>query len=274
MNSRLLFVDDEPSIRATLPAVLATQGFEVTTAGTVAEGLRLISERTFDVLIADLNIGGPGDGFTLVSAMRRTQPEAVTLILTGYPDFKTALEAIRKQVDDYLTKPTDIQKLVSTIKEKLAHPRRLRDMPAKRAGEIMRECSVQIVETWAAKVRAEPQLQAVQADQAESVGSLSQILESLVAMIEGGEERTKPAAMDAAAAFGELRAKIPGYRIALLLLEVRLLHQSIAELLEENLLVLDLSTLVPDVLVLGEGLHAILEDSLEAFTREQEIEAA
>ena len=76
----------------------------------------LISEQRFEVLIADLNIGSPGDGFTIVSAMRRTQPEAVTLILTGYPAFETALEAIRRQVDEYLTKPTDIDLLVTTIR--------------------------------------------------------------------------------------------------------------------------------------------------------------
>jgi ActR/RegA family two-component response regulator len=76
----------------------------------------LISEQRFEVLIADLNIGSPGDGFTIVSAMRRTQPEAVTLILTGYAAFETALEAIRRQVDEYLTKPTDIDLLVTTIR--------------------------------------------------------------------------------------------------------------------------------------------------------------
>ena len=52
-------------------------------------------------LLTDLNIGGPADGFILVSAMRRVQCKAATFILTGYPDFQTALEAIRKQVDDY-----------------------------------------------------------------------------------------------------------------------------------------------------------------------------
>jgi DNA-binding NtrC family response regulator len=109
---RVLFVDDEESIRATLPLMLQEHGFAVTSAGTVPEALRLVSQEKFDVLIADLNVGNPGDGFTVVSAMRRTQPDAVTFILTGYPAFETALEAIRQQVDDYLVKPTDIEPLV------------------------------------------------------------------------------------------------------------------------------------------------------------------
>ena len=57
---------------------------------------------TNDVLIADLNVSPPGDGFTVVSAMRCTQPNCVNFILTGFPAFETALEAIRRHVDDYL----------------------------------------------------------------------------------------------------------------------------------------------------------------------------
>ena len=95
MQRRLLLVDDEAVIRITLSAILSKHDFEVTAAATVAEALQKITTETFDVLLSDLNIGNPGDGLTVVSAMRRTQPEAVTMILTGYPAFETALEAIR-----------------------------------------------------------------------------------------------------------------------------------------------------------------------------------
>ena len=116
---RVLFVDDEPGIRLTMPQVLQQHGFQVTAVGTVNEALAEIMSAQFDVLLSDMNIGQPGDGFTVVSAMRRTQPNCVTLILTGYPDFETALEAIRNQVDDYLIKPAAILPLVSLINEKL-----------------------------------------------------------------------------------------------------------------------------------------------------------
>jgi DNA-binding NtrC family response regulator len=85
---RMLFVDDEPSIRLTLPEILRLHGHDVEVASTVAEALTAISLHKFDVLISDLNIGNAGDGFTVVSAMRRTQPQCVTLILTGYPRCK------------------------------------------------------------------------------------------------------------------------------------------------------------------------------------------
>ena len=70
-QTTILFVDDEPSIRTTLPAILTSFGFSVTSAATVPEALNLIANHQFDVLISDLNIGNPADGFTVVSAMRR-----------------------------------------------------------------------------------------------------------------------------------------------------------------------------------------------------------
>src|SRR5436305_4044721 len=145
---RLLFVDDEENIRLTLPAILQREGFEVSVAASVPEALEIINHQSFEVLLTDLNIGGPADGFILVSAMRRCQPTAATFILTGYPDFQTALEAIRKQVDDYLTKPADIPTLVSTLKEKARQPRYFNESPGKRTSVLIREMSGDIVQRW------------------------------------------------------------------------------------------------------------------------------
>jgi DNA-binding NtrC family response regulator len=116
---RVLFVDDEPGIRITMPEILRQHGFSVTAVGNVNEALDEITSAQFDVLISDLNFDHPADGFIVVSAMRRTQPNCVILILTGYPGFETALEALRNQVDDYLIKPARIPALVSLIEKKL-----------------------------------------------------------------------------------------------------------------------------------------------------------
>src|ERR1700750_1615581 len=102
MPRRLLLVDDEAVIRITLSAILSKHGFEVGAAAPVEDALQKITSQQFEVLLSDLNIGNPGDCLTVVSPMRRTQPEAVTMILTGYPAFETALEAIRPEVDDYI----------------------------------------------------------------------------------------------------------------------------------------------------------------------------
>src|SRR6266480_3255571 len=62
----------------------------------------------FDILLSDINVSEDGDGFTVVRAMRDANPDCVTNLLTGYPGFETALEAIHNEVDDYVVKPADI----------------------------------------------------------------------------------------------------------------------------------------------------------------------
>jgi DNA-binding NtrC family response regulator len=112
-------VDDEPGIRLTMPQILEQHGFSVTAVDTVNGALDEITSAQFDVLISDLNFDHPSDGFIVISAMRRTQPNCVIVVLTGYPAFETALEALRNQVDDYLIKPVDAPTLVSLIEKKL-----------------------------------------------------------------------------------------------------------------------------------------------------------
>ena len=119
LSKRLLFVDDEESIRATLPLLLQVRGFDVRVAASVPEALSEIKTRRFDVLLSDLNIGKDGDGFTVVQAMRSAHPHCVTVLLTGYPAFESALQAIHDEVDDYFVKPADLDSLVSTIERKL-----------------------------------------------------------------------------------------------------------------------------------------------------------
>ncbi len=120
-RKRILFVDDEPSIRLTLPPVLQEHGFEVKTAASVSEALSEIHRARFDVLLSDLNIAEEGDGFQVVGAMRKVQPKCVTVILTGYPAFESAIQGIRHQVDDYMVKPTDVEALISNLRDKLKY---------------------------------------------------------------------------------------------------------------------------------------------------------
>ena len=87
VGNTMLFVDDEPSIRLTLPPILEESGFQIRVADSVQSALQEISSRKFDVLLSDLNIGEPRDGFLVVKAARAANPRCVAILLTGYPDF-------------------------------------------------------------------------------------------------------------------------------------------------------------------------------------------
>ena len=91
----------------------------MTTAESVDDAIGRIDTGRFDVLLSDLNIGQEGDGFQVVSAMKKRQPRCVTIILTGYPAFESAVLAIHHQVDDYVVKPADIDVLIKTINQTL-----------------------------------------------------------------------------------------------------------------------------------------------------------
>jgi DNA-binding NtrC family response regulator len=119
LSKRLLFVDDEEGIRATLPLLLQARGFDVRVAANVSEALSQMKTHGFDVLLSDLNIGKDDDGFTVVQAMRKTHPHCVNILLTGYPGFESALQALHDEVDDYFVKPADLDSLISTIERKL-----------------------------------------------------------------------------------------------------------------------------------------------------------
>lgn len=125
---RLLFVDDEPGIRATLPVILRRYGFVVTVAGKVSEALEEIRKQQFDILLCDLNIERENDGYEVVRAIRAIDPTCVMVILTAYPNVESAIEAIHQGVDDYILKPASADTLIALLADKLAK-RRERQCP-------------------------------------------------------------------------------------------------------------------------------------------------
>src|SRR6202795_4832534 len=99
---RVLVVDDDDAIRTMLREGLQRDGFEVVAASNVSDALRHIATQKFDVLLSDLHMPLPGDGFTLVSAMRHTNPEALTIVLSGFPALDEAMAAILSEADEIL----------------------------------------------------------------------------------------------------------------------------------------------------------------------------
>jgi ActR/RegA family two-component response regulator len=268
---RLLFVDDDPSIRKTLPAILAAEGFDCTTVATVPEAISEISRHTFDILLSDLNIGEPGDGFIVVGAMRRVQPQARTYILTGYPDFTSALEAIRRQVDGYLVKPADISTLLQALRTTPERSRILR-MPGKRASNLIRENNHSIIEKWAEDTESDEELKQLHFDRSSRIDHLPGVLRQLANRLDKNADVNDKQEMESARAHGRARCQ-EGYSIPLVVAESRILYKVIADAVQGNLTEMDISSIIPDLIMISDSLNAMLAESLRSFLAAEEMAA-
>jgi ActR/RegA family two-component response regulator/PAS domain-containing protein len=262
---RLLLVDDDDAVRTTLGAVLAHHGFHVRAAGSVPQALELVSGEQFDVLLADLNVGQPGDGFTVVSAMRRVQPDACTFILTGYPDFESAIEAIRNQVDDYFSKPLRVEDLISAITARRNGSRPpTKAIPPRKVSQLLRDSRDHICAQWLREILAEPELAAIPLTIAERSDHIPDLLDDVIRRLETGSDEVSPAGLEAARQHGRMRYQ-QGYAIPQILFEARVLQQVVSTTIRENLFSVDLSTLVTDILQIGESLQAEVEVSIRVY---------
>ena len=225
--SRLLFVDDDSSILELWSKILTTEGFEVRTASTVEEALTLITSEKYDVLIADLNIGEPSDGFTVVSAMRRVQPHAATLILTGYPAFQAALRAIQEQVDDFLTKPADIRQVLDSIRRNLLRRKGWKPVHTKRLPQVIAEHRPDILETWYEEVEKHPEISNVHLSRQDRFDHFPELIDELVQAV-SVEASTSNEAYSSARMHGSQRRE-HGYTLGMLLEETRILHHVVSD---------------------------------------------
>jgi ActR/RegA family two-component response regulator len=264
---RILFVDDEPGIRTSLSAVLTLHGFAVTSAASVGEAVQAIAAQPFDVLISDLNIGSPGDGFTVVSAMRRTQPSCVTLILTGYPAFETALQAIRSQVDDYLIKPAGVQELVTSIEDRLLMRRPHQVERLKRVPQIVEEQVAGIVSQIVKAHEETARTLRGTSDEEEFRHRAGTFIRKLARQMMTGKPQLTPEMVEWSRQHGVYRSR-QGYSAEMLVEENRIVCAAVLDCIHNNLLIADVSQLIPDLKLLSAALSLMLREAIGAHEEE------
>ena len=177
--TKLLLVDDDELIRSMLDDVLKEQGFDVTTAANVPEALKRISANVYDVLLSDLHMPGAGDGLTVVSAMRHSNPKAVTMLLSAFPEMDAASHAILLQADQIMVKPINVASLVCAIKERLASgppPARVVETVA----TILERTSAVTIKDWFGHIQKDQKVMAVPLTYEQRTGHLPQVLRDLV----------------------------------------------------------------------------------------------
>src|SRR6202451_3219615 len=158
ISHKVLLVDDDEAIREMMTATLAHKGFDVVAAANVTEALKLITIKNLDVLITDLHMPNPSDGFAVITAMRHLQPKALTLLVSGYPDVKSAMDAILLAADEIIVKPFETKKLADLVRDKLLSPRPAAPTPKEPVASILQRCTNDIVEDWLTRVKKSKEL--------------------------------------------------------------------------------------------------------------------
>ena len=263
-KATVLLVDDDDAVRLSLGKILELHGFEISSASNVADALRLIGSKTFDVLLSDLHMPGPGDGLTVVSAMRHSNPKAVTLLLSAYPQMTAAANAILLQTDEILVKPMNVPSLLQVIEQRLlsgAPPARIVESVA----TILERTTQSNIDLWCARVQRDPKLTSVPLSNELRCGHLYQVFRDLVARLRSFTSLgTKELRSVAAAEHGAARYR-QGYSAAMLVEESRILQVSIFETLQNNLMNIDFSVLLIGVMTIADEVDSQLGQAMESF---------
>ena len=113
-GSRVLLVDDETIFTKNMAKLLKFRGYEVAAVNSGDAAIRELEQSRFDVIVLDLKMPGM-DGITTLKEIKKLGLFTETLILTGHGSIDTALEAMKLGAYDYLTKPCEIEELVTKI---------------------------------------------------------------------------------------------------------------------------------------------------------------
>jgi DNA-binding response OmpR family regulator len=265
--TKILLVDDDQDLRLSLASVLEHHGFEVKTAGNVAEALTLISSESFEVLLSDLHMPGAGDGLTVVSAMRHANPSAVTMLLTSFPEMDAAAHAILLQTDEILVKPMRVPDLVEAIRQRLASGP-LSPRIVESVATILERSAEESINEWFHQVQDEESIMAVSLSEAERCGHLPQLFRDLVLRLRSFKSLgTKELVSVAASEHGALRHE-QGYTASMMVEESRLLQVCIFRTLQKNLATIDFSILLIGVMTIADEVDSQLSQAMKRFTAE------
>lgn len=130
MNARILLADDQPDVLEALRILMKAEGFEAVTASAPAEVLHAVEDDDFDLALIDLNYTrdttSGKEGLDLLSGLRELDDTLPVVVMTAWGSVGGAVEAIRRGARDYIEKPWDNERLLTTIKTQVELGRALR----------------------------------------------------------------------------------------------------------------------------------------------------
>jgi DNA-binding response OmpR family regulator len=259
---KVLLVDDDEAILETLKAVLESDGFKVVTAPNVNKALKCISCQTFDVLVTDLHMPRPGDGLTVVSAMRHGNPDAITLIYSSFPEMQLAVDAILKQADAVVVKPQGVGNLISSIRERLQKGVGAPPQKVESVADILEREAPATIDDLLARIDNEPELNPATLDREDRTRYLRQLLRQLVRRLRSSLPLGTRTPVSPAATRDAMRRLRQGYTPAMQAEEFRLLQVSIFHTLERNLHRVDYSVVLRSVMAVSDEIASLLAQAV------------
>jgi ActR/RegA family two-component response regulator len=268
---KVLIVDDDDLVLETLRLTLTRGGFQVVAAANVKDALKHVSSESFDVLVSDLHMPAPGDGLTVVSAMRHFHPQAVTILLSAFPEMSEAAKAILEQTDEVLVKPMNYNALIGTITTRLQSgktpPRVIESVAA-----ILERETQSTIEEWLGCVDVDPLVTIVPLDDNIRCAHLPQLFHDLVFRLRNPLPLGRRALISPAAAeHGMLRRK-QGYSAAMMVEESRMLQVSIFQTLQNNLHKVDFSLLLVGVMAIADEVDSQLAQAMAGYISESKLD--
>src|SRR5688572_9027625 len=127
--ARIMVVDDEEAIRSGLAEILVEEGYVVEQAGTGEAALARLREELFDLVCTDVRMPGM-DGLELTERVKQESPETEVIVITGFASLQSAVDAVKRGAEDYLSKPFDLDEVRLTVKRAL-EKKSLRDKQGK-----------------------------------------------------------------------------------------------------------------------------------------------
>lgn len=271
---RILLVDDNDAVLRMMEESLRNEKFEVVSAASVTEALNQIVTQHFDVLITDLHMPGAGDGFAVVTAMRHSQPEALTLVVSGFPDVKEAMAAILLQADEVLVKPFGVKQLADLIRRKTQEPRRSLKPCKESVASILERDAALTIQRWLWRVERVGELMSLRLNENERIDHLPDIIRNIVArLLQTRAVEAIATPSPAAVLHGQVRCR-QGYTAPLVVQESRILQVSIFETIQRNLASVDFSLVLPDIMLIADEVDAQLTQTIESFLAMQRGMAA
>jgi len=122
----LLIVDDEKNYLVVLDALLSPEGYEIMTADKAQDALRLLQEADVDLVLTDMKMPAMS-GMELLEEVKKIKPEVPVIMMTAYGTIEMAVEAMKKNAYDYITKPFQNEELKLTIRKALENYRLVRE---------------------------------------------------------------------------------------------------------------------------------------------------